>query len=120
VNDVAIVVDGLGDLELPDSQPVIYDRPIGVPLLYQDPISGGEHYLVRYPAGLGAQRHRHTAAHTIVVLEGTLVVNGRAVGPGAYCHFPAGESMHHAPAADEPSLFINLFHGPSDVFPVDD
>jgi quercetin dioxygenase-like cupin family protein len=115
-----VIVETSDDQELPPSQPIIYDRPIGMRLLHQDPRSGEEHYLVRYPAGLGVQRHRHTAAHTIVVLEGSLVVNGRVVGPGAYCHFPAGQPMHHAPKAEGPCLFLNVFHGPADVYPAED
>src|SRR2546421_1041453 len=58
----AIVVDGLRSIELEPSQPVIYDREIGFRLLYQDPDSGAEHYLIRYPAGLKTRSHRHTAA----------------------------------------------------------
>ena len=50
----AVIVDGLAALPLEQSQPVIYDRPIGLRLLYQDPDSGAEHYLIRYPAGLPA------------------------------------------------------------------
>lgn len=113
----AVVVDRLADAELAESQPVIYDRPIGLRLLYEDPVSGAEHYLVRYPAGLVAQQHRHSAAHTIVVLEGALEVNGAVVGPHSYCHFPAGSLMHHAPAGDGPCLFVTVFHGPFDVEP---
>lgn len=84
----AIVVDDLRgiELELGRSRPIVYDRDIGLRLLYEDPESGEEHYLIRYPAGLRARTHRHTAAHTIVVLEGRLRVNHRVVGPGAYCH----------------------------------
>lgn len=93
----------------------VYDGPIGLRLLYEDPLSGEEHYLVRYPAGLKAQWHRHTAAHTLVVLEGRLEVNGSVVGPGAYCHYPPATPMHHAPAGDEPCAFLLLFHGPFDV-----
>ena len=115
--DPAFVVDGLGGLELDESQPAIYDRAIGLRLLYQDPVSGAEHYLVRYPPGLQAQRHRHTAAHTIIVLEGTLEVNGETIGPAAYVHFPAGHTMHHAPAGVGPCLFVTIFHGPFDVEP---
>jgi quercetin dioxygenase-like cupin family protein len=116
----AVIVGGLGALELSESRPAIYDRPIGLRLLHQDPVTGAEHYLVRYPAGLRAQRHRHTAAHTIVVLEGRLEANGRVVGPGAYCHFPAGAPMHHAPADDGPCLLVVLFDGPFDVEPLRD
>jgi hypothetical protein len=60
----AIIVDGLGSVELGRSHPVVYDREVGLRLLYQDPDSGAEHYLVRYPAGLKARAHRHTAAHS--------------------------------------------------------
>ena len=57
----AIVVDDLRSVELSPSQPAVYDRPIGLRLLYEDSVSGAEHYLGRYPAELGAQPHRHTA-----------------------------------------------------------
>src|SRR5919197_6240430 len=114
----AVIVDRLRYLELESSQPVIYDREIGLRLLYRDPRSGAEHYLIKYPAGLRARRHRHTAAHTIVVLDGRLEVNDQVIGPGAYCHFPAGDPMRHAPAGDEPCLFVIVFHGPFDVEPL--
>lgn len=116
----AIIVGDLGSAELGPSHPVIYDKPIGLRLLHQDPKSGAEHYLVRYPAALTAKRHRHTAAQTVVVLEGRLAANGTVLGPGSYCHFPAGESMDHAPADDQPCLFVTMFDGPFDVSLVDD
>lgn len=116
--DRAVVVDGLVGLRLETTRPVIYDRPIAVRLLYRDPRTGAEHYLVRYPAGLRAQWHRHTAAHTVVVLEGRLEVNGTVIGPGGYCHLPAGEPMHHAPAEGEDCLFVTVFDGPFDVEPL--
>ena len=112
------ILDDLHDLELDSSQPVIYDRPIGLRTLHRDPASGVEHFLVRYPAGLVAQQHRHTAAHTIVVLDGRLAVNDQTVGPGGYCHFPAGEPMRHEPAGDGPCLFVVIFDGPFDVEPL--
>jgi quercetin dioxygenase-like cupin family protein len=114
----AIILDSLVSVEMDLSQPVIYDQEIGVRLLYEDPDSGAEHYLIRYPGGLHAQVHRHTAAHTIVVLKGRLAVNDEVIGPGAYCHFPAGETMFHAPVDDDGCLFVTLFHGPFDVEPL--
>ena len=113
-----ITIENLQAVELDSSQPPIYDRPIGVRLLHRDPVSGAEHYLVRYPAGLTALGHRHTAAHTIIVLCGHLVVNGEVIGPASYCHFAAGEPMHHAPAEDGPCLFVIIFDGPYDVEPL--
>jgi len=114
----AIIVSDLSGVELDQSQPIIYDRPIGLRLLYEDPSSQAEHYLIRYPAGLRALPHRHTAAHTIVLLEGRLEVNDKLIERGSYCHFPAGEVMQHAPAPGETCLFVTIFHGAFDVEPV--
>jgi quercetin dioxygenase-like cupin family protein len=111
----AIVVDALGAADLPRRKLAAYDREIGIQLLYEDPASGEEHYLVHYPAGLKARRHRHSAAQTIVVLHGRLTVNDRVIGAGGYCHFPPGEGMFHAPAEGEDCLFVSMFHGSSDV-----
>lgn len=110
-----MILPALAGMELTASQPAIYDRPIGLRLLFADPVTGAEHYLVRYPAGMTARRHTHTAAHTVVVLEGSLEANGQVVGPGSYCHFPAGTAMHHGPTRDEDCLFVTIFHGPFDV-----
>jgi quercetin dioxygenase-like cupin family protein len=115
----AIVVDHLRSADLQPTRSVVHDAEFGVRLLYKDPRSGAEHYLVRYPAGLGARAHRHTAAHTIVVLDGRLAVNGEVIGPGAYCHFPAGEAMVHGPADGDACLFVTIFDGPYDIEALD-
>jgi quercetin dioxygenase-like cupin family protein len=83
-----IVWPDVATLETTDGQLAVYDRPIGLRLLYEDPRSGAEHYLVRYPAGMQAQWHRHSAGHTIAVLQGRMHVNGEVIGPGSYCHYP--------------------------------
>ena len=123
--DDPVVHDDLGSQstdtrEITDRRDIaVYDGPIGLRLLHEDSGGGEEHYLVRYPAGLSGRWHRHTAAHTILVLDGRLSVNGRVIGPGAYCHFPAGVPMRHEPAGDGQCVFLNLFHGPSDVEVID-
>jgi quercetin dioxygenase-like cupin family protein len=115
----ATILDAVGSLEMRASRSPIYDRDVTLRLLYEDPDTGAEHYVIRYPAGLRTLRHRHTHAHTIIVLEGHLMVNGRVVGPGAYCHFPAGQAMHHEPAGEEACLFVVMFDGPVDVEPLE-
>ena len=114
----ATIIDALGSLELQPpgaAAAAVYDRPIALRLLYEDPASGEEHYVVRYPAGVKGRVHTHTAAHTIVVLEGRLHANGQVIGPGAYAHFPGGEAMQHQAGGDGDCLFVLLFHGPFDV-----
>ena len=111
----ATIVDNLSSVRMERSRPPVYDREVELRLLYEDPLSGAEHYVVRYPAGLKALPHRHSSAHTIVVLEGRMSVNTEVVGPGAYGHFPAGEVMFHAPADDAGCVFVIIFHGPYDV-----
>lgn len=109
----------LASAELGESQPIVYDRPIGLRLLYQDPQSGAEHYLIRYPPDLNAQRHRHSAAHTIVVLDGVMEANGELLRAGSYAHFEGGRVHHHGPAEGQPCLFVIIFHGPFDVMPAE-
>ena len=112
------IVDRLRDVELAEpgaAAAAVYDRPIELRLLYQDAVSGEEHYVVRYPAGVRGRVHMHRAAHTMVVLEGRLDVNGTVIGPGSYAHFPAGEPMLHQATDEGPCLFVLLFHGPFDV-----
>ena len=111
--------DDLASLGLEESQPVIYDRPIGVRLLYGDPGSGAEHYLVRYPPNLQVRRHSHTAAHTVIVLDGVMEANGQLLHAGSYAHFEPGLAHHHAPAEGHSCLFVIIFHGPYDVTPAD-
>jgi quercetin dioxygenase-like cupin family protein len=115
----ATVIEDLSTLALRRTAQPIYDQPIGSRALYVDEGSGTEHYLIRYPAGMVARPHRHTAAHTIVVLEGRLAVNGRVVEAFSYVHFPAGEVMHHAPADGASCLFVIIFDGRFDVELVD-
>ena len=114
----ATIVDALHSMELQEpsaAAAAVYDQPIGLRPLYVDADSGEEHYLVRYPVGLKGRLHRHTAAHTIIVIDGRLEANGRVIGPGAYAHFPGGEVMRHQATPDGPCLFVVLFHGPFDV-----
>ena len=114
----ATIVDQLRSLELQEPGPAaaaIYDQPTTLRPLYEDPTSGEEHYLVRYPAGVRGRPHRHPAAHTIVMLEGRLDANGHVIGPGAYVHFPPGEPTQHQATVDELCLFVLLFHGAFDV-----
>jgi quercetin dioxygenase-like cupin family protein len=112
----AVVVENLPSADMRLTTSDVYDREIEIRDLYEDPATGAEHYLIRYPPGLRTRLHRHSAAHTIVVLSGHLDIgDGRVIGPGSYAHFPAGLPMTHAPAGDGPCLFVIAFDGPVDA-----
>ena len=76
--------------------------------LIEDPETGMEVRLVRYPAGLVNPRHTHSCAHGMYVLEGALVTQSGTYGPGAFVWFPEGMVMEHGASAeaDTTVLFI--------------
>lgn len=55
--------------------------------LIEDPDTGMEIRLVKYPAGIINPLHTHPCAHGMYVLEGTLVANGNQYRPGNFVWF---------------------------------
>jgi quercetin dioxygenase-like cupin family protein len=74
--------------------------------LFEDPETGMEVRLVRYPAGVVNPRHTHPCAHGMYVLEGTLVTQEGAYGPGHFVWFPEGLVMEHGAAADQDVVVV--------------
>jgi len=76
--------------------------------LIEDPDTGMEVRLVRYPAGVVNPLHTHPCAHGMYVLEGTLVTREGRYGPGHFVWFPEGNVMEHGAAEgqDVTVLFI--------------
>ncbi len=76
--------------------------------LIEDPETGMEIRLVRYPAGIVNPSHTHPCAHGMYVLEGTLVTHDGRYGPGHFVWFPEGLVMEHgaSPEGDVTVLFI--------------
>jgi quercetin dioxygenase-like cupin family protein len=76
--------------------------------LIQDPETGMEIRLVRYPAGVINPRHTHPCAHGMYVLEGTLATHEGTYGPGHFVWFPESSVMEHGATAegDATVLFI--------------
>jgi quercetin dioxygenase-like cupin family protein len=68
--------------------------------LMEDPDTGMEVRLVKYPAGVINPLHTHPCAHGMYVLEGTLVTNEGSYGPGNFVWFPEGVAMEHGASAD--------------------
>jgi hypothetical protein len=79
---------------------------------------------MRSRAGLGwlpagGRRHGGWRGRRIRECAARLEANGQVAGPGAYCHFRAGEAMHHAAVDQEPCLLVIVIDGPSDVEALD-
>jgi quercetin dioxygenase-like cupin family protein len=119
VTDPVIHPD-LNAIALRTTEQPAYDQPFELQLLYQDQRTGAEHYIVRYRPGTRARRHRHTAAHTIVVLDGRMMIDGQILGPGGYAHHPGDTTMLHEPAGDEGCTFVLIFDAPFDLQLSDD
>jgi quercetin dioxygenase-like cupin family protein len=77
-------------------------------MLVQDPDTGMEVRVVRYPAGFTTTWHTHSCAHGLYVLEGTLVTHAGSYGAGNFVWFPEGMVMEHGarPDAEVVVLFI--------------
>jgi quercetin dioxygenase-like cupin family protein len=76
--------------------------------LFEDPETGAEIRLVRYPAGVVNPKHTHPCGHGMYVLEGNLVTHKGTFSPGTFVWFPEGEVMEHgaSPQGDVTVLFV--------------
>ncbi len=84
-------------------------------LLLQDPDTGMEIRLVRYPAGFVTTWHTHHCAHGMYVLEGTLVTHAGRFGPGGFVWFPEGMRMEHGASADSDVVVIFITNKKFDI-----
>jgi quercetin dioxygenase-like cupin family protein len=80
----------------------LFDLPPGVEmrLLSEDLAVGRRDFLIKLPPGYVEPRHSHAGEHSVMILEGTIVVNhddGSKVtlGPGDYVFGPA--QLEHGP-----------------------
>jgi quercetin dioxygenase-like cupin family protein len=84
-------------------------------LLLQDPDTGMEIRLVRYPAGFVTTWHTHSCAHGMHVLEGTLVTHGGRLGPGGFVWFPEGIPMEHGATAETDAVVLFITNKKFDI-----
>ena len=68
--------------------------------LFEDPDTGAEIRLVRYPRGIINPSHTHPCGHGMYVLAGTLVTHRGSYGAGTFVWFPEGDQMEHGASAD--------------------
>jgi quercetin dioxygenase-like cupin family protein len=83
--------------------------------LIEDPDTGMEVRLVRYPAGIINPLHTHHCAHGMYVLEGILATNAGNYGPGCFVWFPEGLDMEHGATADADVTVLFITNKPFDI-----
>ena len=83
--------------------------------IFQDPDTGMQVRIVRYPAGFVNPWHTHHCAHGMYVLEGTLVTHDGSYGPGSFVWFPEGSEMQHGATAEEPVTVLFITNKPFDI-----
>ena len=85
-------------------------------LLLQDPDTGMEIRLVRYPTGFVTTWHTHPCAHGMYVLEGALSTHAGTYGPGAFVWFPEGMRMEHGATAQQDAVVLFITNKKFDIY----
>jgi quercetin dioxygenase-like cupin family protein len=83
--------------------------------LFEDPDTGMEIRLVRYPASIINPMHTHPCAHGMYVLEGTLVTHQGRFGVGSFVWFPEGETMEHGASAEQDVVVLFITNKPFEI-----
>ncbi len=83
--------------------------------LIEDPDTGTEVRIVRYPAGVINVSHTHPCAHGMYVIEGVLQTHQGSFGPGHFVWFPEGEVMEHGATADGDVTVLFLTNKPFQI-----
>ena len=96
-----------------------FNEKIGAALyrknLIEDPETGMEVRLVRYPAGIVNPLHTHPCAHGMYVLEGTLLTHDGRYGPGHFVWFPERLEMEHGASAEGDVTVLFITNKPFEI-----
>ena len=68
-----------------------------------------------YPKGYSLGWHRHSCAHGMYIIEGSLQTNLGIVKKGEFVWFPAGVEMDHGATALEDCTFLFITNAPFDI-----
>lgn len=99
------------ELDWEDAQE-LFDLPAGVKIkmLSEDPYTGRRDFLCSFPPGYVEPEHRHSGHHSVLILEGTMLVDGKRLGQGDYVFGPSEED--HGPMEyPEGIVLFGSFYG---------
>jgi quercetin dioxygenase-like cupin family protein len=80
--------------------------------LMQDPDTGMEVMIVRYPAGTVTPWHRHSCGHGLYVIEGRLRSHAGVHEPGDFVWYPQGNVGEHGATAEGPVTLLLITNKP--------
>jgi hypothetical protein len=69
--------------------------------LFDDPETGMNFHIRKYPAGFMVTKHVHQCTHGLYVLSGHLLTGGKVYGPGTFVWYPEGIVTDHGATATE-------------------
>ncbi len=68
-----------------------------------------------YPKGYQMGWHKHTCAHGMYIIKGSMQTNLGLVKEGEFVWFPEGEEMDHGATALEDCTFLFITNAPFDI-----
>jgi hypothetical protein len=86
-----------------------------VKLMFTDPDTGMQAFMLRYPAGFTNEWHCHTHGHGMYVLDGVLRTHDGQFGPGNWVWFPEGGWMEHGATDDNDVTMLFITNKPFSI-----
>ncbi|GEM_PF-3181956 len=69
--------------------------------------------LIRWPEGYVEPRHTHTSTHSVVVLQGRVIVEGKELRKGGYIYGPSGKAHGPFEWHDDCIVFVHFEGNPT-------
>jgi len=83
--------------------------------LLNDPDTGMEVMLVRYPTGVVTPKHTHPCAHGLYVVSGKLYTHDGLYDPGEFVWYPEGVVGEHGATHEGPVTLLFFTNKPFDI-----
>ncbi len=83
--------------------------------LVTDPLNGMIVNVSKYPKGYHLAWHKHSCAHGMYVIKGSMETNLGTVKAGDFVWWPAGVAMEHGATATEDCEFLFVTNSPFDI-----
>lgn len=69
--------------------------------------------IIKFPEGYVEPRHAHNSSHSVVILEGKMIIHGKTLGPGDYVFGPVNEEHGPMEYPEGCTVFASFYGNPS-------